>query len=71
VLETLQELLVVAGREQPVEVLLVLDLDPDDPALAVGVLVQQIGRLAEGLIDGGDDAGDRGVDVRDRLDGLD
>jgi hypothetical protein len=39
--------------------------------LAVGVLVEEVGRLAEGVVDGRDDAGDRGVHVGDGLDGFD
>jgi hypothetical protein len=61
-------LLVVGGGE---EVSLVRDAELDDPAVAVGVFVDLLGAVIEGLVDLDDLAADRGVDVRDGLDGLD
>lgn len=69
--------LILLGIHQRLEVLdaLLVDLDLGDPAAAVGVvlgdLVDGAGLLLECEVDGGDGAGDGGVDVGGALDGLD
>ena len=44
-----------------------LTVDVEQPAAAVRVVVDQLGGRVEGLVAGDDRAGDRGVDVADRL----
>src|ERR1051325_545466 len=63
--------LVGLGGEEALGLRRVLDLALAEPALAVGVVVEGLGGVLQGGVDGGDLAGDGHVEVGDRLDGLD
>src|SRR4051812_28898510 len=70
-LRALDELGVGRGIEEAADVGSVGDLDLADPALTEGIVVQQLGRVIEGVVDRHHRAPDRGVDVRNRLGALD
>src|SRR3954451_10243868 len=63
--------LVGGGVEQAVGLGLVGELDLDHPAVAVRIVVDVLGRVAQAEVDLDDLAAERRDDVRDRLDGLD
>src|SRR3954469_23606188 len=66
-----EQLLVGAGVEERVDLRRVREPDADEPALAVGVVVDRLGRVDDLLVDLEHLAGERRDHVRDGLDRLD
>ena len=62
---------VVLGGEQILDLVGVAEADAVEPTVAVGILVDDSGFRLEGVVDLGDLAADRRVDVAGCLDGLD
>jgi hypothetical protein len=58
VFESFQEFFILGRRHQRVEVGLVLELEADDPALAVGILIDKLGGTIQAGIDLNDFAAD-------------
>src|SRR2546425_12186176 len=64
-------LLVLLAPQELVELLRILDPEPDHPALAVGIAVDERGVAFQRRVDRRHCAGEGGVQLRDRLHGLD
>src|SRR5436190_9954427 len=65
-----QKLPVVLGAQELVRLAGIAEPHPDQPPLAVWILVDRLGAVREGLVDLHDLPRERGIDVRDGLHGL-